>query len=472
MASSSKAFMLNVSYSLISNLVSTLLGVLAVLMLPKFLPTEQYGYYQLYLLYVGLTTLLALGIPEGIYLALGGKEDHAITKQFIRKEFVRLSVYIVAAYVSICIVVLLNEGDLNREAVTLWVCGSGIINCSRNYLLFIMQAKGKIKEYALSVIIERIVSLVPIITMVFAGISSMSGLLAFDTLGRGLSFIYVAFVYIKFEEYFFPNDDDAQCKLGLMDLIIPGVQLMFASYASTIIVSMTRYGVESTWSISIFAEISLVISIASMFTRLINAVAIPVFPALKEFGDDRNKKIYSLSSSAITILFVLFLLVIQPLISVLSWWLPSYASALNYAALLIPMCLFESKTAILVMPYAKSYREERLLLNINAVSIIAGAASTVLFSSIVPNLELLLVSLVVVFAYRCFAGEYALRREYGFHADYWRWDVLSAIAAMVAWHCGGVIAWVILVGTAILFFFVNRVRLLQSIKQISSFRKQ
>lgn len=472
MASSSKALLLNVSYSLVSNLVSTLLGILAVLILPKYLPTEQYGYYQLYLLYVGLTTLLALGIPEGIYLVLGGKEDHAITKQFVRKEFIHLSVFITLIYVSICAVALLNESNIDRRAVALWVCGSGIINCSRNYLLFILQAKGKIREYALSVIIERVVSLVPIITMVFAGISSMSGLLAFDTLGRGLSFIYVAFIYHKIEHSLCSNEGGAQCELNLRDLLFPGIQLMFASYASTIIVSMTRYGVEATWSISIFAQISLVISIANMFTRLINAVAIPVFPALKEFSDDRNKQLYSLASSAITSLFVIMLILIQPLISVLSWWLPSYASTLSYAALLIPMCLFESKTAIMVMSYAKSYREERLLLKINVVSIALGAASTMLFSSIVQNLELLLVSLVVVFAFRCFAGEYALWKGYGFHADYWRWDVFSAIAAMVAWHYGGVIAPIILVGTALLFSFVNRARLLQLIKQLSSFRKQ
>lgn len=93
MAGSSKALLLNVSYSLLSNLISTFLGILAVLILPKFLPTEQYGYYQLYLLYVGLTTMLALGVPEGIYLTLGGKEDCGITKRFARKVFAALSLF-------------------------------------------------------------------------------------------------------------------------------------------------------------------------------------------------------------------------------------------------------------------------------------------------------------------------------------------------------------------------------------------
>ena len=472
MAGSSKSLLLNVSYSLLSNLVSTALGILAVLVLPKYLPTEQYGYYQLYLLYVGLTTLLALGIPEGIYLALGGKQDFAVTKQFARKGFLELSAFVTLAFVVICATVLMGEGDADLRAVALWVCISGIINCVRNYVLFILQAKGRIREYALSVIIERVVSLVPIITMVFAGISSMSGLLVFDTLGRGISFIYVLFVYKKYEQGFFSNKVGARCELRVRDLLIPGIQLMFASYASTIIVSLTRYGVEAEWSISICAQVSLVISIASMFTRLINAVAIPVFPALKEFSDERNKEIYSSSSSAITVLFVMMLLLIKPLVSVLSWWLPTYASTLNYAALLIPMCLFESKTAILVMSYAKSYRQERLLLKINIVSVVLGVMLTAIFSSIIPDIEFLLISLVIVFAYRCFTGEYALWKRYGFHADLWQWDVLSAIAAMIAWHFGGIIAAVILLGTAALFSIFNKSRLLHFARQLFAIRKR
>lgn len=472
MAGSSKALLLNVSYSLLSNLISTFLGILAVLILPKFLPTEQYGYYQLYLLYVGLTTLLALGVPEGIYLALGGKEDCGITKRFARKVFAALSLFTTVFYFLICAIVLINESNPDRRAVALWVCVSGVVNCIRNYLLFILQAKGRIKEYAISVIIERVISLVPIITMVSLGVSSMSGLLAFDTLGRALSFVYVLIIYRKYEPLFFLVENDAQCKLGVSNLLIPGMQLMLASYASTIIVSMTRYGVESTWNISIFAQISLVISVASMFTRLINAVAIPVFPALKEFSDERSKQLYSSSSAGITMLFIATLLFIRPLVSILSWWLPAYATALSYATLLIPMCLFESKTAILVMSFAKSYREERLLLRINAISIMLGLGLTTLFSSIIPNIELLLVSLIVVFAYRCFAGELALWKRHEFHADCWRWDVVSALAAMIAWHLEGAWATVFLLTIAVLFFFLNKGYVVQSIKRLVCLRNR
>lgn len=456
MAGSTKVLLRNVSYSMLSNIISTLLGILAVLVLPKFLPTEQYGYYQLYLLYVGLTTLLALGVPEGIYLALGGKEDHAITKRFARRGFARLAVFVLLIYVLICVMVLNNETNLDRRAVALWVCISGVINCDRNYILFILQAKDKIKEYAISVIIERVISLVPIITMVFLGVSSMGGLLAFDTLGRGVSFLYVLSIYKKNERSFFTNEDDIQCKLGIGDLLIPGIQLMFASYASTIIVSMTRYGVESSWNISVFAQISLVISVASMFTRLINAVAIPVFPALKKFSDERNNRLYSASSAVISALFIVLLIFMQPLVSMLSWWLPAYTASLSYAALLIPICLFESKTAVLVMSFAKSYREEKLLLKINGISIVVGIALTLLFSKLIPNIELLLFSLIIVFSYRCFAGEYALWKRHGFRAVCWQWDVLSALAAMVAWHFGGLMANAILLAIAVLFFHQNR----------------
>ena len=430
----------NVSYSFLSNLISTILGATAVIVLPKCLTTIEYGYYQLYLLYVGLTTLLAFGLPEGIYLEMGSRQTSGASKRFVRRQFLLLTVVDTALFFIIAIAAVLGSSNSERSWVYFWVCASGLLNCLRNYPLFILQARGHIKEYAISVILERVISLVPIIGLVLVNVASINQLLAFDTLGRLISFLYVLFVIVRNSKTIFVEPGNATIKVErkLLSTVPSGLQLMVASYASTIIVSATRFGGEQGWGISDFAQLSLLISVSSMFTRMINAVAIPIFPALRSYGDQQARALYEKMSFAITAAFSFLLLFATPVVALLSAWLPEYAGFLAYAPLLLPMCLFESKTALLVMSYCKSLREEKVLLAINIVSIAGSLASVYVFTMLSPSIHALVLSLVSVFALRALTGEIYLKKKHGLEANSCFWDVFCVAILVIAWECGDI----------------------------------
>lgn len=80
-----KEFFKNISYSFAANVISMLVGILSVLVFPKLIGVEEFGYYQLYVFYAGYVTLTALGWADGIYLKYGGH-------QFADLPFAKLNV--------------------------------------------------------------------------------------------------------------------------------------------------------------------------------------------------------------------------------------------------------------------------------------------------------------------------------------------------------------------------------------------
>lgn len=67
----------NLGFAFAAQGVSYLTSALTSLVVPKLLGIEQFGYWQLFLLYASYAGLADLGISEGIYLRYGGacRED-------------------------------------------------------------------------------------------------------------------------------------------------------------------------------------------------------------------------------------------------------------------------------------------------------------------------------------------------------------------------------------------------------------
>ena len=57
----------NMSYTVGSNVLTTFIGAIMVLIVPKLVGVESYGYYQLYLFYTSYVGVSYLGWCDGIY---------------------------------------------------------------------------------------------------------------------------------------------------------------------------------------------------------------------------------------------------------------------------------------------------------------------------------------------------------------------------------------------------------------------
>ncbi|KMZ53831.1 lipopolysaccharide biosynthesis protein [Dorea sp. D27] len=446
-------FLTNLSYSVGANIISVILGMAAMLIIPKFIGVDAYGYYQLYIFYVTYSSIAALGWPEGTYLDIGGMAYHDIDKQSLSAQYRLLSAFIAIVFSVLFVIVLISPLTPEKKIVFSFSCFAGAVVNIWRYLQFIIQATNRIKEYSLTIVIWRGGSVGLSIIAVLCGVKSYLLLIMLDAAGRVLSLVYVIFCCKDIT-----SRKRVDMKLAAAEgkkAIQSGYKLLFATLAGTIIIGITRWCIENHWSITTFAEVTLTISIANVFLQCINAVAVTLFPALRRADRKELSRLYPMINSVVVIGLFGCMIFYYPMTKLLIWWLPQYEASIGYAAFLLPICVYECKSSVLVSTYLKTLREEKILFKINIVSVALAFALSFFTIYILDSLTGAMLAILAVLAYRCCVGEIKI-------CKIMKRSCVKTIAAetvMVAAFilCGSLLEWagtVLFAGMFILYLFM------------------
>ena len=68
-----KRFYSNLIYAILAQIVATVFNLIMYLLVPKVIGNISYAYWQLFLFYTNYAGFFHLGLVDGIYLKLGGK---------------------------------------------------------------------------------------------------------------------------------------------------------------------------------------------------------------------------------------------------------------------------------------------------------------------------------------------------------------------------------------------------------------
>lgn len=401
-------FIKNILYSLSSNLVSLLISSLVVLIVPKLISIEEYGYWQLYLFYASYVGFLHFGWNDGIYLRYGGKNYKDLDMGLFFSQFWMLSFsqLIIAVIIGTASAMFVINSD--RQFIFIMVAICMLIVNVRYMLLFILQGTNRIKEYAQITIIEKVLYCLLIILFLLEGVRQFKLLIVADLIGKSVAFIYSVYcckelVFRKISVFYFSMKE-------MIDNINVGIKLMFANIASILIIGIVRFGIERIWDVATFGKVSLTLSVSGLMMIFVNAVGIIMFPMLRRTDPQKLPRIYiTMRTLLMTSLFGI-LIVYYPLKVILSAWLPKYAESLMFMAIVFPMCIYEGKMSLLINTYLKTLRKEKLLLYINMVTVILSIILTLICTVVMHKLILSVMSIVVLLAFRCILAEILLSR--------------------------------------------------------------
>ena len=94
----------NMSIAFLAQGISLVMGVIQSLLVPKLLGVTQYGYWQLFIFYIGYVGFFHLGLNDGVYLINGGKSRDEIDKRLVFSLFVVTTVFqtVVAVIIAMC----------------------------------------------------------------------------------------------------------------------------------------------------------------------------------------------------------------------------------------------------------------------------------------------------------------------------------------------------------------------------------
>ena len=105
------------------------------------------------------------------------------------------------------------------------------------------------------------------------------------------------------------------------------------------------------------------------------------------------------------------LIMYYPIQHILTAWLPQYTESLRYAAILFPVCMYQSKMSLLVNTYYKTLRLENLLMKCNMAALALSAVCTVVSTLVLDSVTAAILSILFVLIFRCVISELLLAKH-------------------------------------------------------------
>lgn len=396
-------------HALSANVIRLLISIVLTLFLPRILGVKEYSYWQLYLFYVTYTAYSSLGFCEGTYLKYGGKEFRDLPSQKMSAQFWSLAIY----EVFICLVGLgfafCFVNDENRKYIIALALVSSVFDILRYQLQTVLQATNRIDQFAKVMTLERI------LFFVFSGIPIVLGFRDFyflifaEIMARVISMVYATVVCknIVFVKFTFNKESFLESK----ELISSGIKLLLALLASQLVIGIVRFFIEKEWGTIIFGKVSLTLSLSNMIITCIGAISVVLFPILKNIEDKKLEKLYETLRMLLTVPTLFVLLFYVPMKLILVAWLPQYEDTLKYLAILLPICVYETRCFALVQTYLKAYRKENQILISNVIIVMLSFAFSIFTVNIMQNLEWAVVSILVLIILKSLLLEYFLSKS-------------------------------------------------------------
>ncbi len=402
-------FTRNFSYTFISNILSLLISVVVAFVIPKLISVEQYGYYQLYIFYTNYVGVSYLGLCDGIYLRIGGQYYSDLNKSLYSTQFRLLGLFEIVVYAFLFVGSLLFVSDTNKHYVLTCVCIAAVGMCLRWFITFILQATARIKEYAIITITERLLYVLIAIPTVLAGYRGFELLVVVDVAAKYISL---------FIGIWFCREMIAAKTLPLRNVvpeigknISAGFKFMLAQLCDMLMIGVVRFGVQSHWDIATFSKVSVTLTVSNLIMTAINAISVVIYPTLRRTSEERLPSLYRIMRVMLVGFAFAALIIYYPMQKILTAWLPQYAESMRYAAILFPICMYQSKMSLLVNTYYKTLRFENLLMKCNMAALVLSAVCTVVSTIVLDSVIVAILSILIVLIFRCIISELLLARH-------------------------------------------------------------
>lgn len=456
-------FILNFSRVFIANLTALLLSIVLIIFGPKILSVSGFGYWQLYVLYAGYVSLFHFGIIDGLYLKIGGEDYQNLDKSKLSGQYYIVLIMQILITIIILPITIINT-SIEKTLIFIMLFISMIITNLRGVPLVILQATNRMKSYSIANIIGSITLLLGASLLFIFKIDNFIYLVAVEVFSRLITLI-IANHFCKDIVYINLKSVDFSLKETVSNIKI-GIKISLSYLTGLLIIGIIRFGIEQKWGIEVFSKVSLSLAVINAVMIFMLSLSVVIFPILKRIEANRYEEVYKKFNIVLTVALVVLLCMYFPLMGFLNNWFPSYVDGLKYLVFLFPLLLFEGKTTVLEESFLKALRKETTLLVINIVSLFSSIVSTILFAFIMGNLELTIISILIVKFIKYLLAVYFVRHKtFGLKSLTWLYDVLTIIVFLISIKMlplkYSVVVFLLYV---VIFLLFNKKKILQSIK--------
>ena len=450
-----KSFIKNFSYAFMANVVTMLISVVMTLFLPKILGIEEYSYWQLYLFYGTYIMYSSLGWCDGLYLKYGGKEYDKLNRKMISSQFWYLAIYETLFSVIFLLILMCFIEGIDKRFVLVLAFISTTINILRYMLQYILEATNRIKEYSTIIITERLLFVGCVGICWLTHINDYRFLVYSEVVARTIATL-VGMFYCKNVISLRP----LPCRESLTeakDLIRGGYKLLCANLTSQLVIGIVRFAIENKWGTVQFGKVSLTLSMSNMLITCISAIGIVLFPTLRRTNKEKLPEIYMIIRTIIGVPSLAILMLYMPMKFILSMWLPQYSESLKYLAILLPMCVFEGRTQLLINTYLKTLRKENLILMVNILTVFISIVTTGISVYVLGNMDIAIGAIIVMLVFKCFVAELLISKliNINIYKDTVLEILLTSVFIIGSWIIGGYLGLIIYIIAFIIYLLIK-----------------
>jgi len=456
----------NFSGALIANFASSFISILILLLIPKIIGVSDYSYLQLYIFYITFVGFMHFGWADGIYLRYGGKRYDDLDKELFSSQFWLLVIFEFIISILFIVFAILFLNDANKILIIALTGVNCLLMNPRVLLQLTLQSTNRILAFSKNLIVEKILYVLLISTFLFLGYGEYEYLIAADIAAK-LTMLFVL-CYTCRDIVF---SKMAKISVGLKEAwnsMSVGIKLMFANIAGMLTVGIVRFSIEQVWNIETFGKISLTLTVANLVMVFISAASVVLFPIIKRTDKANLPKIYTSLRTLLMIIVLGALVIYYPAHHLLTLWLPDYTDSLIYMSLLFPICIYESKMAMLISTYLKALRKEKIILGVNIVSVLLSIVGSIITVYWLKDLTLAILTIVAVLAIRSIIAEFILARLIGIHVkkDIALELLLTIIFISTSWLIGGLLGAMLYIAAYGLYITIKKNDIIKTIQLI------
>lgn len=458
----------NVGYAFASQAISLIASFIMSLIVPKVLGVAEYAHWQLFLFYANYVAITLLGVGDGVYLRLGGKQFSKIDGGSFKTEALIVCLSQVFIATVVWIISLTIELDEGLRFVLCSLLIYGVIQNFYGVIAPVFQAVNLTRIYSISSVVNRVVFLALILLFIISSGDQYEPLVAAYIIGSLCSLVYcVICARGILSANLAPLSSVAKF---LVEDIRNGFKVMIAYYASSLVVGAARQVVVMRWGLETFGQMSFAFSMVSFALLFIAQLSLVLFPILRRLDIDHLSAFYSKIRDLLFVISPLAYLLYLPASFVLGIWLPSYSDSFRYLGILMPLLVFDGKMNMLCSTYFKVYNDTNHLLSFNCMALAVSLLLSCVGAYCVGSIEFVVCGLLAAIMLRSIVSERYLAVN-RLHLRYLRlslFECLTAAGFVASIYIGGLAPLIVPFFLYAVSLLLNREALDSTLKTISS----
>lgn len=399
-----------------SQLITLFSSLSLSLILPKFISIENYGNWQLFLLYSSYVGILHFGFNDGIYLKYGGQKlEDLNAKEIVPQYFLVFCLQIICALILSSFAYYFVNDQVRQEILYLLSAYLVIENCYK-ILGFTLMATDQMIYYSKTVVVDKIILLILVAGIISKVIPEQPTIIIKCFIGAHV--FALGLIILRFRKLFH-EWSGLFFRISLSKVISNmsfGIALTISNILGALIIGSGRFFVEQYWNIEMFAKISLAISISMFMLVFISQIGLVLFPLLRNIDIHRQKNVLKKGVFFLGIIVTVCYIFFFPIYFFVKNWLPNYSDSLVFLVFLFPISLYEIKFNLLYNTYFKTLNKQKTLFLINALTV-AIAMVLYLAATYIDNIELVLIAMLFALMFRSIVSQIYLLKWFGLRPD-------------------------------------------------------